>query len=573
LIIQYLNNEGLNQSATTLLNEKQNQLSSEQKMLNTIKSIFENIQSGDWSEVERLITSPISIETTATNNNNNTSPSTTTSTTSTEENNTKLTKCRTLFHKYNQSAFLYEIYKQQYLEMIDNGEMQKAFTFLTKKLKPLKAMQSNENEFKDLCYLLTCKSVQEVESFRNWDGPLISRDKLMEKLKKNFHLEDKEVDTSFDIQNVPSDRLKALLHQAAAYQVERKSHLSVVPPRVSTLLSDYETFVIPQKLKYELVGHMENVKCIQFLGSTQYLASGSSDNTVRLWNIHDKVLCNSKSSTLTDKEEITGSVVLTGHNSRIWDLSYSSSANLLASGSGDASVRIWKLNQYLNDNTKQPECVKVFYDENLRRKGDIYSVKFHQDGTLLITGSYDGSVCLYDVETGTLLKRFKGHTSSVCSVTFSDVLGNMIITGSKDHTIKFWDLSSGECVQTLTQHLGEITSVDVMKNHTGNLLLSCSKDNSNRLWDMRKNSEYIQRYKGHQNTNTNLIRAHFGPQNEVVVGGSEDGCTYLWDLNSGNILNKLKTSDGVVYESRWNPTYEVLVSCSNDSNVKCFLQG
>ena len=161
IIIQYLNNEGLHQSATTLLNEKQNQLESEQSALSMIKSIYANIQSGDWNEVERLVTTSAP-------------PSTPISPPMSNE---KVDDASAKFNalRLNRSAFLYEVYKQQFLEMIDNGEMQKAFTFLSKKLKPLKAMQSHENEFKDLCYLLTCKSVQEAESFRNWDGPMISR--------------------------------------------------------------------------------------------------------------------------------------------------------------------------------------------------------------------------------------------------------------------------------------------------------------------------------------------------------------------------------------------------------------
>lgn len=73
----------------------------------------------------------------------------------------------------NNKVFLYAIYKQQYLEMIDSGEQQKAFSFLTKRLKPLESLQSTPEEFRDLCYLLTCKSVQDAPSFRTWEdiGP------------------------------------------------------------------------------------------------------------------------------------------------------------------------------------------------------------------------------------------------------------------------------------------------------------------------------------------------------------------------------------------------------------------
>jgi WD40 repeat protein len=97
-------------------------------------------------------------------------------------------------------------------------------------------------------------------------------------------------------------------------------------------------------------------------------------------------------------------------------------------------------------------------------------------------------------------------------------LGNLVISGSKDSTIKFWDLVSGVCVKTYSSHLGEVTSVEM--NKTGGLLLSGSKDNSNRLWDVRL-ARPIRRFKGHQNTSKNFVRASFGPDESLIVGGSE----------------------------------------------------
>jgi hypothetical protein len=74
-------------------------------------------------------------------------------------------------------GFLYAVCKQEYFELIDRQEYQKAFTFLTTHLKPLEKISTmtNKNEFKDLCYLLTCKSVGEVEAFRDWEGVVKSR--------------------------------------------------------------------------------------------------------------------------------------------------------------------------------------------------------------------------------------------------------------------------------------------------------------------------------------------------------------------------------------------------------------
>lgn len=75
----------------------------------------------------------------------------------------------------NHPAFLYSAYKQQYLEYIEHQETQKAFTHLTKRLKPLEYLQQTPIEFRDLSYLLTAKSVQEAPSFKNWQGVQASR--------------------------------------------------------------------------------------------------------------------------------------------------------------------------------------------------------------------------------------------------------------------------------------------------------------------------------------------------------------------------------------------------------------
>jgi COMPASS component SWD3 len=135
----------------------------------------------------------------------------------------------------------------------------------------------------------------------------------------------------------------------------------------------------------------------------------------------------------------------------------------------------------------------------------------------VVTGGYDKTVRLWDARTGALLRTFIGHNSAVSRVIFNP-LGNLVISGSKDYTIKFWDLVSGVCVKTYSSHFGEVTSVEM--NKAGSLLLSGSKDNSNRLWDVRL-ARPIRRFKGHQNTSKNFVRASFGPDDSLVVGGSE----------------------------------------------------
>lgn len=86
------------------------------------------------------------------------------------------------FKLKNFKSFQYAVYRQQYLELIERQEYQKAYTYLMRRLKPMETLQSeNSNDIKDLCYLLTCKNVADVD--RNWEGTTSAREKLVDMLE------------------------------------------------------------------------------------------------------------------------------------------------------------------------------------------------------------------------------------------------------------------------------------------------------------------------------------------------------------------------------------------------------
>jgi COMPASS component SWD3 len=502
MIIQYLQDQGLTNSALTLQSEVKVKHQLENGKFKQLEQLNECILEGKWNEVDVILSK----------------------------------------HEFKeQRIILYEISKQQYMELIEQGKSQKAFNFLMKRLKPLEDMCTLPNEFHELSYLLTCNSVQDSHLFKNWDGISgSSREKLLDTIKHYITYEHHELG---NLSSVPPNRLVTLLEQSLCYQIQNGFYVPKTTPKIETLLHDYESFVVPNFCKRTLKGHSSNVKCIDFCAPNHgYLASGSSDNTIKIWSVQkpDPLL------------------TLSGHNSRVWDLCSSKSGNLLASASGDGSVKIWSFFYFPSI---QPKLVKTITAE---LPTDIYCVQYHPDEKHIVTSGYDANISLHEVESGKLIKNFEGHTSSVCSVAFNPH-GNLLASGSKDCTIKFWDMRSGLCIKTFTQHLGEVTSVQF--DQSGSRLLSCSKDNSNRLWDLRE-MKPIQRFKGHQNTYKNHIKCCFGSNEKVVMSGSEDGFVYCWDVDSGNVLTKLAGHSEVVYQTIWNSKFGVLASCGEDKQVK-----
>lgn len=510
LIVQYLQDEGFHSAAMVLEDESSAKVSNQIKMKQRFKRIQQAVIAGDWNEVERLFTKPYA-------------------------------------KKY--LNLHYAIYRQQYLELVDRQEYQKALTFLTRHLKPLEAYTSkgHAKEFQDLCYLLSCKAVQDAPAFKDWEGITVSREKLAERFENLPQMENFfEGDNESSMQISPH-RLTTLLQQAVAYQIEFSHYHPRLRSKVCSLIEDYQSFVVPNVVKSIFQGHTSNVKSIDFLGSAgQYLASGSSDRTIRIWDIGSAVCLQT----------------LQGHNSRVWDVKASLSGRLLASASGDSTLRLWGCFQdYFSDSSK-PEFQALCSLHGT--EGDVYCSDFNPTETHVAFGGYDKEVHVYDIETQKPVLTISGHDSSIASVIFNP-LSNLLVTGSKDCSIRFWDVSSGVCVKSLQSHLGEVTSVEF--NHTGSLLLSGSKDNTNRLWDIRT-SRCIQRYKGHQNTFKNFIRCSFGPGESVVVGGSEDGLVHVWDLEKGDLLNRLEGHKNLVYSAKWNSDAGILATCSEDHSLR-----
>ncbi|KAG5652948.1 hypothetical protein H0H81_002956 [Sphagnurus paluster] len=175
----------------------------------------------------------------------------------------------------------------------------------------------------------------------------------------------------------------------------------------------------------------------------------------------------------------------------------------------------------------------------------------HPSFPVLITGSYDRTVRVWNMETGVELHCLKGHTRAVRALQFDDI---KLITGSMDNSLKVWDWRRGKCIRTLTGHTDGV----VCLNFDSNVLASGSADATIKVWNLRTGGAFTLR--GHndwvnavqlwdsnpgaraESTNISLFdvasRGSMSPQcsaNEIDAGkmlfsASDDGTIKLWDL-------------------------------------------
>ncbi|KAJ7751519.1 WD40-repeat-containing domain protein, partial [Mycena maculata] len=282
-----------------------------------------------------------------------------------------------------------------------------------------------------------------------------------------------------------------------------------------------------------LFGHSDGVQSVVFSPDGMHIASGSWDNTVKLW------------------DAASGSHLQTfkGHSDGVNSVAFSPNGVLIASGCRDTTVRLW-------------DVASGSHLQTFKGHSDtVRSVAFSPDGAHIASGSCDNTVRLWDAASGSHLHTFKGHSDSVHSVAFSPD-GAHIASGSDDKTIQLWDAASGSHLQTFKRHSDWVLSVAFSPD--GAHIASGSYDKTIRLWDAASGS-HLGTFRGHSDDVNSVA---FSPDGALIASGSNDNTTRLWDAASGTHLHTFKGHSDSVHSVAFSPDGAHIASGSDDKTIQ-----
>ncbi|NEQ82080.1 MAG: hypothetical protein F6K26_18035 [Moorea sp. SIO2I5] len=197
----------------------------------------------------------------------------------------------------------------------------------------------------------------------------------------------------------------------------------------------------------------------------------------------------------------------------------------------------------------------------------LNSISFSLDGQRLATGSADGTVKLWNLETGEEIRTLLGHKGKVNSVIFSRY-GKTLNTGSADGTVKRWNLETGEEIRTLLGHKADITSIGFSPDDE--LIVSGSSDGIVRLLD-RQGNPIGQPF---PIQNAGITSLSFSPDGKVIVSGSANGIVKLWNIEDKTIGKTFKGHKADITSISFSPDGQTLATASLDGAVRLWnLQG
>ncbi|KYN17648.1 PREDICTED: notchless protein homolog 1 [Trachymyrmex cornetzi] len=320
-----------------------------------------------------------------------------------------------------------------------------------------------------------------------------------------------------------------------------------------------------------LEGHKEAVISVAFSPDGKHLASGSGDATVRLWDIYTQ----------------TPHYTCEGHRHWVLCIAWSSCGTKLASACKNGLIYLWDPNtgkQIGKAMTGHRMWVTSLCWEPYHKNPEcIY----------LASSSKDCDVRIWDTKRTQTCRVLSGHTKSVTCVKWGG--SGLIYSASQDRTIKVWRAEDGILCRTLEGHAHWVNTLALNVDYvlrtgpfhlglTANKtdspleyakkqyeavgeekLVSGSDDFTLFLWKPEKEKKPIARMTGHQQL---INDVKFSPDGRLIASASFDKSIKLWESNTGTYIASLRGHVQAIYSIAWSADSRLLVSGSADSTLK-----
>lgn len=251
------------------------------------------------------------------------------------------------------------------------------------------------------------------------------------------------------------------------------------------------------QLRMEYVGHEKAVISYDLSKDGSRLLTGGGEGRLTLWNT------------------ATGDTIKTieAHREPIFDVQFSHSEKSVASASWDGSIKIFDL--------ATGKRTHYFDLQN----NSAYHFQFYPNDLYLVIAKLDHSLQLVEIDTQKPVRDFIGHTNMIGSIALSED-GSQLLSSGWDGTVRLWNVNTGLMVQKFTHPLAVHSSIF---SSDGKSIYTAGADRNIRQWDIAS-ATIVRMLEGHTAEITSLSE---GRDRKMLISHSLDGITKFWDLQTG----------------------------------------
>jgi WD40 repeat protein len=262
------------------------------------------------------------------------------------------------------------------------------------------------------------------------------------------------------------------------------------------------------------------IKQCPFNTNSNYVATCSSDGTVKIWNV-----------SVSSPFNWTLITTYSQHSSGVLAFEWLDSDTLASSGHYDDPIKIWSV---ISGQTKQ----EILTNSNVwSLKLLSYSSSFYLAAGF---GSFRREINIYNIKDGTLFSTLIGHMSDVRDIV--QLNPNTLASSSEDKTIRIWNLTTSKCIFILKEHAWVVYG---LKQITSDILASGSSDETIRLWNIT-NGKLIRTLTGHTDWIWNSLDL-INDNGQILISASEDRTIKIWNRTNGECLSTTKTTASKIY--------------------------